>query len=360
MTHIATSWCDGPIVAFDLETTNVNPHHDRIVTASIVTINPRPGQAPDVSSRVWLADPGVEIPADATAIHGVSTAHARQNGRPAAEVAAEVAEYLAQVWTPEVPLCAFKADFDLTMLDAELRRYHCRSLPLGGPVIDPLCIRRHLSPHHAGKDNLGALCAHYQVRLDQAHDGLHDALATARLAWRLAKHRPTEIGLVAAHELHGQQARWFRARETDRADRLDWRARKLETDGVEPAEIARLRARAADVRAAAKAWPLLPEPTAGPQHTRRRLPPRPGGPRQSHATWTPEEETSLREEWLSADPDVEAEALRVELAEHHGRSPVAIRSRLLKLRCDPELPGQTCDEQRTAELKGRYDAEYGR
>lgn len=158
MTQLATSWCDGPIVAFDLETTNVDPHHDRIVTASVVTISPRPGQSPDVSSRVWLAGLGVEIPADATAVHGVSTAQARQNGRPAAEVAAEVAEYLAQVWR-----------------------------------------------------TLGA----------------------------------------------------------------------------------------------------------------------------------------------------EAQVLRIELAEHHGRSPGTILSRLLKLRCDPELPGQTSDDQRGAELKAGYDAEYG-
>jgi hypothetical protein len=38
----------------------------------------------------------------------------------------------------------------------------------------------------------------------------------------------------------------------------------------------------------------------------------------------------------------------------------AIRSRLLRLRCDPELPGQTCDERRATHLKQIYDAEYGR
>jgi DNA polymerase III epsilon subunit-like protein len=130
MSRLGASWCDGPIVALDLETTDVDPHRDRIVTASVVTISPRPGERPEVSCRTWLADPGVEIPADATAIHGVSTEQACRDGRPPAEVVMEVAEHLGEHWTPSVPLCVFNAAFDLTMLDAELRRYHGRSLPL--------------------------------------------------------------------------------------------------------------------------------------------------------------------------------------------------------------------------------------
>ena len=52
--------------------------------------------------------------------------------------------------------------------------------------------------------------------------------------------------------------------------------------------------------------------------------------------------------------------LRKEIADRHGRSPGAIRARLLRLMCDPERPGRTCDQDRAAELKKIYDAEYGR
>ncbi|WP_020497182.1 exonuclease domain-containing protein [Sciscionella marina] len=360
MTQLAALWSDGPIVALDLETTDVDPHRDRIVTASVVTVAPQPGQSPAVHSYTWLTDPGVEIPADATAIHGITTEQAQRDGRPTAEVIAEITAYLAEVWTLTSPLCAFNAPFDLTMLDAELRRHHQRSLALSGPVIDPLCIDRHLDPRRTGRRTLRDVCVHYGVRLDQAHDGTEDALAAARLAWRLATSRPTQIGLVAPRELHGQQSRWFRAHQTDFADKLDWRARKLVNEGANATEVARLRDHATDTRAAAKTWPLLPERTVAAQPTRRRLPPRPGGPRLSHASWTREDEAALHDQWLSASTTTDAEALRVELAEHHGRSPGAIRSRLLKLRCDPEMPGHTCDERRAAELKQRYDAEYGR
>lgn len=80
--------------------------------------------------------------------------------------------------------------------------------------------------------------------------------------------------------------------------------------------------------------------TAARDHrrTRRRvLPPRPGGPARSHASWTPELEAEL-----------------CELAEQHGRTAGAIRSRPIELCCDIDSPGQTC----TPEFKVRIDAEY--
>ncbi|MDQ3091103.1 MAG: exonuclease domain-containing protein [Actinomycetota bacterium] len=177
------SWAEGPLVALDVETTDTDPHRDRIVTVAVITIKPgRPGERPGVSTRTWLADPGVDIPPAATAIHGINTEQARRDGRPAAEVLAEVTALLAQVWTAVTPLCAFNAAFDLTMLDAELQRHHGRSLLLSGPVIDPLCIDHHLDPDRVGPRNLAAVCDHYQVGLDGAHTSAGDALAAARLA----------------------------------------------------------------------------------------------------------------------------------------------------------------------------------
>jgi DNA polymerase-3 subunit epsilon len=180
MAGLAGSWCDGALVALDLETTDVEPHRDRIVTASVVAITPRIVGRPEVSARTWLANPGVDIPADATEIHGVSNEQARREGRPPAEVVMELVEHLAERWTASVPLCVFNAAFDLTMLDAELRRHHRRSLPLSGPVVDPQVIDRHLDPRRTGRRTLRDVCEHYQVRLDRAHDGVQDALAAAR------------------------------------------------------------------------------------------------------------------------------------------------------------------------------------
>ena len=79
-----TSWSMHPRAAFDLETTGKDPRTARIVTASIVMVD-EAGAVAD--THEWLADPGMEIPEEAAAIHGISTAHAREHGRPAAVVA---------------------------------------------------------------------------------------------------------------------------------------------------------------------------------------------------------------------------------------------------------------------------------
>ena len=273
MNNLSTSWSDGPIVALDLETTDTDPHRDRLVSAAVVTINPgRPGERRRVTRRTWLANPGVDIPADATEIHDITTEQARRDGRSAADVCAEVSAFLAEVWTPTTPLCAFNAAFDLTMLDAELQRYHGRRLLLSGPVIDPRCIDLYLDPHGTRRRNLSAVCAHYQVRLDKAHDSAEDAIAAARLAWQLAKTQPARVGLIDPRVLHSYQAGWYRDREFAYADKLDRRIRLLSARGGETDEVARLRARASAVRACAGVWPLLPASTADSQPVQRRQP----------------------------------------------------------------------------------------
>ena len=57
-----------PICFFDLETTGVNVVNDRIVEISILKIFPNGTQ----ESKTWLVNPGRPIPAETTAIHGIS------------------------------------------------------------------------------------------------------------------------------------------------------------------------------------------------------------------------------------------------------------------------------------------------
>ncbi len=80
------NWLTGPIVAFDLETTGTDVESGRIVTAAVVWMEA--GEV--VHSWSVLADPGVEIPVDATAVHGISTAQARRHGHPAGKVVTEL------------------------------------------------------------------------------------------------------------------------------------------------------------------------------------------------------------------------------------------------------------------------------
>lgn len=194
---MSVGWATRPMVAFDTETTGPLPAEARIVTACVVTVN-----AGDPNPRTWLADPGVDIPAEATAVHGITTDHARAHGADPAKVADEILTVLLDTWAAGRPVVAYNASYDLTVLDAELRRHGVTDgIPMVGPVIDPLVLDRGLDRYRRGKRTLTAACEHYRVRIDGAHDATADALAAARVAWRIAQAFPD----VAALDLDALQ-----------------------------------------------------------------------------------------------------------------------------------------------------------
>lgn len=205
-----TSWADQPFVSFDIESTGVDPMTARIVTASLVTINGR-----NVKTREWLVDPGVEIPAEATAIHRITTEHARENGLKAAYAVAEIRQALSDVIFEGMPVVVFNAPYDLTLLAAECMRYDVPTLgELRAPlrVIDPLVLDRAMAPDRRGKGvrKLTYLCRNvYNVPLSEedAHGSTADALAAARVAWMIAS-RYREVGAVDLDVLQADQRAW--------------------------------------------------------------------------------------------------------------------------------------------------------
>jgi DNA polymerase-3 subunit epsilon len=202
------TWADGPWVSFDTETTGVDTDNDRIVTATVIIRTP----GHDLQVRSWLADPGVEIPEGAAAVHGITTEQAREHGRPAAEVIAEIARVLLEHWGPGRPLIGYNVGFDLSILAAELGRHHNRTLPIAGPVVDPLVIDRKVDKYRRGSRKLVDVCRHYGIKLtdEDAHSADADALAAARLAWKIARAYPEQIGSAALTDLHAQQIGWHR------------------------------------------------------------------------------------------------------------------------------------------------------
>ncbi|MFD8206121.1 3'-5' exonuclease [Streptomyces sp. NPDC059695] len=207
------AWHGDTLVGFDLETTGTEPLEARIVTASIVEVD---GSGQVVRRRDWLADPGIRIPEQASAIHGISTERAAAEGRPVREVADEIAKTLAAYWEDGVPVVAYNASFDLTLLAAELRRHGLPSLEerLGGtaigPVVDPYTIDRAVDRYRRGKRTLEAVCGEYGVVLEAAHQAAADALAAVRVAVAIAERHPGVAGLNPA-ELHERQIGWYRA-----------------------------------------------------------------------------------------------------------------------------------------------------
>lgn len=207
------AWHRGPIVGFDLETTGTDPVTARIVTAALTYVGPDGAIGP--RSRVWLVDPGVPIPAAATAVHGIGTDHARLHGIPAVEAVPQILAALEAVWRAGLPMAVFNAAYDLTLMAAAATR-HGKPLPVQCPswaracIIDPLVIDREVDRYRPGKRTLQAAAAHYGVTAIAAHSADGDAAATCRVARAIAEAYPM-IGNADPMMLHRAQVHWAAA-----------------------------------------------------------------------------------------------------------------------------------------------------
>ncbi|WP_033324897.1 3'-5' exonuclease [Streptomyces yerevanensis] len=235
-----TCWYEGPLAAFDTETTGVDVETDRIVSAAVV-VQDAPGGQPRVSR--WLVNPGVPVPEAATAVHGLTEDHLQRNGRWPSPVMDEIVRELAEQSAAGRPLVVMNAPFDLTLLDRELRRHRASSLdhwfetvPLR--VLDPRVLDKHLDRYRKGRRTLTDLCAHYGVELTGAHDAAADALAAMNVVRAVGRRFAARLERLSSAELHTLQAVWHAAQ----ARGLEaWFARSGTEEAVDPA------------------WPLRPE-----------------------------------------------------------------------------------------------------
>lgn len=210
------SWTTGSLLGFDTETTGVDPRSDRLVTAAVVTRGPRDAEGSRTQVvQTWLADPGVEIPEAAVAVHGVTTERARAEGRPAVEVLGEIAELLAGAMNAGTPVVAFNSSFDLTLVESELARHGLPTLRqrLGrelGPLLDPLVLDRAVDRYRKGKRRLGDLCRVYGIRVDATlHTAEVDVTATLDVLEEMTHAHPA-LAQMSLDELVPFQARAHR------------------------------------------------------------------------------------------------------------------------------------------------------
>ncbi len=192
---------------FDLETTGVDVTRDRIVTAHVGVLD-----AAGIVRRArdWLADPGVAIPEAAAQIHGITTAHAREHGRPAAEVVAEVTASLRELFDAGIPVVAYNAPYDFSLLKSECLRHGVAPILAPAPVIDPLVVDKAYDRWRRGKRTLSVVAQHYAVQLEDAHEASADAIAAGRVALALADRFAPWLP-PTVQELHTRQIAWARA-----------------------------------------------------------------------------------------------------------------------------------------------------
>ena len=216
MVTAMSTWTTGPLLGFDTETTGIDVRRDRIVTAALVLRTPA-----GTRQRTWLIDPGVDIPTVASDIHGITTDHARAEGTAPRESLEEIAAELVRAFRAGVPVVAYNASYDLTLLEHELARWQLPTLAerLGtaalGPVLDPLVLDRALDRTRRGARRLTDLCTHYRVdAMARLHTAEVDVAATLEVLDCLVRTFP-ELGGRSLAELQVWQRDCHREWATD-------------------------------------------------------------------------------------------------------------------------------------------------
>jgi DNA polymerase-3 subunit epsilon len=157
-----------PLAILDLETTGTDPLTDRIIEIGILKVLPE-GQQKHCNYRV---NPGIPIPPEATAIHGIADTDVA--------TAPSFADLASNVWAflEGCDLCGFNLKrFDLRVLYVECNR---ASQPLsleGRVILDPMEIF-----HARERRDLAAAVRFYCGREHEgAHAAFTDVLATAEV-----------------------------------------------------------------------------------------------------------------------------------------------------------------------------------
>lgn len=275
------SWHLGRMTPFDLETTSPDPEQARIVEAYIGRVHNGSGHPP-FEPYLVLVNPGVEIPAEASAIHHYDTAYLREFGQDAAASIEEIAARLAASLLEGIPIVGHNVGtYDLTVIDRECRRYGLATLAdrtsgVVSPVLDTKILSKHVDPYRRrvsqqqGAQVLKTCAEVFRIPWsdDAAHGARYDALISARVAWRMGaiavmpKDQRPKLASNASRDLFDHlavplsqlcvsQERWAAEQAASYADYL----RKLAGQAQTPDEQAALTAQAEGVRGD---WPIVP------------------------------------------------------------------------------------------------------
>ncbi len=159
-----------PLVVFDIESTGVSPRKDRIIELAAIKLMPDGEEI----SKCWLMNPGVPIPPETTAIHGISDEIVK-DCPTFADKAEEIFEFFHGC-----DLSGFNADrFDIPCLEEEFARVGMAFAPSARKHVDVQRIYHKKEPRD--------LSAAVRFYLGRNHDGAHGAEADTRATLEVLK-----------------------------------------------------------------------------------------------------------------------------------------------------------------------------
>lgn len=211
-------WWEQRLCAFDTETTGLNVYQDEIVEASLVFA----GGGFSRETRTWLFKTERPIPEEATAVHGITNARSRAEGRLPSACLTEIANAL-RAHAGAIVIC--NAAFDVRMFATNVERvqssYAGQTLftdtvaIFGERIVDPIILDRRIVKKRKGKRRLVELCAHYGVKLENAHSSAADARAAGALAYAMTQAHRDFFSRGTLEDLHRSQFKWYLDQKAD-------------------------------------------------------------------------------------------------------------------------------------------------
>lgn len=165
------------LLVLDSETTGVKVEEDRILSFALKTS--------DGLTRTWIINPGVEVPEEASEVHGMTTEWIQEHGDPNAEgVISQILEVVRSHVEMGFTIGGFNHSFDLAILYHEAVRHGLEPLdPERIISVDPLILDRRIDKYRKGKRTLMdvARVNGIEIEEDKLHDALYDVEVTEKL-----------------------------------------------------------------------------------------------------------------------------------------------------------------------------------
>ncbi len=184
-----------PLVFFDLETTGTDIANDRIVEISLLKLFP----AGNEEIKTFRVNPGIPIPAEATAVHGISDEDVKD--KPSFSALSEILLGILS----NSDLCGYNLlKFDFPLLRMEFARNNIEFNALGINLIDPMRIFMKNEP----RDLAAALQFYCGESLENAHSAEADTIATKKiLLAQIHKYDdvPNSVAGLSAYSTEGQK-----------------------------------------------------------------------------------------------------------------------------------------------------------
>lgn len=199
-------WGENPILTLDTETTAANPEEALILDVFTGFIAKKPDGTYHVERWQTFVNPGVDIPEESIAIHGITNEKVQAEGISPAEMLVKLKHVLRRALGFGATLVIMNAPYDLTVLDREAKRHGVDPLKAAYeddlcPVLDPGVLDKRFTKYRKrvsetqGARCLKTICQAYELSWDDnaAHGAEYDAMQTARVAMKMARYSAASV-----------------------------------------------------------------------------------------------------------------------------------------------------------------------